>query len=205
MATVDWKTLFSSRNMWFLSLMYFCYVYTFWIYLTWMPSYLVESRGFSIVGSGVGAGLPLLAGAATNALGGWTSDRLSQSRGLRIGRRVPAIAGLLIGAGMILPGVLAKNPYLAVASLTLAAAGLEFTTGVSWAVAIDVGEERAGTVSATMNMFGNLGGAVSPLVFGVLVDWTGHWSLPFIIASALVVVAALCWLKIDPERSVLVR
>lgn len=204
-AGVDWKTLFASRNMWLLSSMYFCYVYTFWIYLTWMPSYLVESRGFSIVGSGFGAGLPLLAGAATNAIGGWTSDRLSASRGLRFGRRVPAIAGLLIGAGFILPGVLVANPYVAVASLTLAAAGLEFTTGISWAVAIDVGEERAGTVSATMNMFGNLGGALSPLAFGLLVDWTGHWELPFIIASGMIVVAALLWLRIDPERSVLVE
>ena len=200
---VPWRILLRSRNMWMICLMYFCYVYTFWIFLSWMPSYLVESRGFGLLAGGVFAGLPLLAGAVTNTLGGWVSDRLSASRGLRFGRRSTAIAGFIVGVAFIVPGVLTANPYVAVACLTLAAAGLEFTTGVSWAVAIDVGHEYAGTVSAMMNMFGNLGGALSPLVFGMLVQWTGRWELPFLIASALCVVAALTWLKIDPERSVL--
>lgn len=202
---VPWKILFSSSNMWALSLMYFCYVYTFWIYLTWIPTYLIESRGFSIVASGVGAGLPLFAGALTNSLGGWVSDRLSESRGLRFGRRIPAIAGLIAGAAFIIPGVLIESPWVAVVCLMLAAAGLEFTTGISWAVAIDVGQEQAGTVSAVMNMMGNLGGALSPFIFGVLVDVTGYWELPFLIASGLVFVAAFLWTRIDPERSVLVK
>lgn len=191
--------------MWLLSVMYLCYVYSFWIYLTWTPTYLVEERGFGIVASGIGAGLPLFAGALTNSLGGWYSDRLSAKRGLKIGRRLPAIAGFLAGAAFIVPGVLVEDAYLAVAFLTLAAAGLEFTTGVSWATAIDVGHEHAGTVSAFMNMMGNLGGALSPFLFGVLVDWTGRWELPFLIASVMIVIAALLWLRIDPEKSVLVE
>lgn len=200
---VPWAILARSRNMWLIALMYFCYVYTFWIYLTWIPSYLVDERGMSIVGAGVGAGLPLLAGAVTNSLGGWVSDRLSARRGLRFGRRVPAIAGFAFGAAFIMPGILVDDPWIAVASLTLAAGGLEFTTGISWAVAIDVGEDFAGTVSAVMNMFGNLGGALSPLLFGFLVDVTGRWEVPFMIATALIVVACLLWFRIDPERSVL--
>lgn len=202
---VPWKILLTSRNMWLLSLMYFCYVYTFWIYLTWTPTYLVEERGFGLVASGVGAGLPLFAGAVTNSVGGWVSDKLVSSRGLAFGRRVPAIAGFVAGVAFILPGVMVEDPYVAVACLTLAAAGLEFTTGVSWATAIDVGHEHAGTVSAVMNMCGNLGGALSPFLFGVLVDVTGRWELPFFIASALIGVAALLWLRIDPGRSVLVE
>lgn len=202
---VPWGVLLRSKNMWLLAVMYMCYVYSFWIYLTWTPTYLVEERGFSMVGSGIGAGLPLFAGAITNSVGGWVSDRLSASRGLRFGRRIPAMVGFVAGAAFIVPGVLVHDPYLAVASLTLAAAGLEFTTGVSWATAIDVGHEHAGTVSAVMNMMGNLGGALSPFVFGVLVDQTGHWELPFLIASVLIVIAALLWLRIDPERSVLVE
>lgn len=202
---VPWGILLRSKNMWLLAVMYMCYVYSFWIYLTWTPTYLVEERGFSIVGSGIGAGLPLLAGAVTNSVGGWVSDRLSARKGLRFGRRIPAMGGFIAGAAFIVPGVLVRDPYLAVASLTLAAAGLEFTTGVSWATAIDVGQEHAGTVSAVMNMMGNLGGALSPFLFGVLVDWTGHWELPFLIASVLIVIAALLWLRIDPERSVLVE
>lgn len=200
---VPWRMLLRSRNMWTICLMYFCYVYTFWIYLTWIPTYLVEARGFSLLESGIFAGLPLLAGAVTNTLGGWLSDRLSATRGLRFGRRLIAMIGFAAGVVFIIPGVLVDDPYLAVMFLTLAAAGLEFTTGVSWAVVIDVGHEYAGTVSALMNMFGNLGGAISPFLFGVLIAWTGRWELPFLIASVLCVVAGLLWFKIDPETSVL--
>ncbi|NIP57520.1 MAG: MFS transporter [Gemmatimonadetes bacterium] len=200
---VPWGILLRSRNMWLICAMYAAYVYTFWIFLTWIPTYLVESRGFSLLESGVYAGLPLFAGAVTNTLGGWASDRLSVRRGLRWGRRIPAVAGFVAGVAFIVPGALAGEPLVAVACLTLAAAGLEFTTGVSWAVVIDVGQEYAGTVSAMMNMSGNLAGALSPLVFGALVQWTGRWEVPFLIAAALSLVAALLWLRIDPERSVL--
>jgi sugar phosphate permease len=202
-AKVPWRVLLRSSNMWMIALMYFCYVYTFWIFLTWIPTYLVESRGFSLLAGGFLAGLPLLVGAATNTLGGWISDRLVATRGLRFGRRATAIVGFIAAIIFIVPGAVTSNPYVAVACLTLAAAGLEFTTGVSWAVAIDVGHEYAGTVSAMMNMFGNLGGALSPVVFGALVQWTGRWELPFLIAGVLCVIAALCWFRIDPERSVL--
>ncbi len=202
---VPWRALLRSPNMWTICLMYFCYVYTFWIFLSWMPTYLVESRGFSLLAGGVFAGLPLLVGAVTNTAGGWISDRLVSSRGLRFARRATAIAGFIAAIVFILPGAVANNPYLAVAFLTLAAAGLEFTTGVSWAVAIDVGHEYAGTVSAMMNMFGNLGGALSPIVFGMFVQWTGRWEPPFLIAAGLCMVAAVCWLRIDPERSVLLE
>jgi sugar phosphate permease len=200
---VPWRVLLRSSNMWTICLMYFCYVYTLWIFLTWMPTYLVESRGFSLLAGGFFAGLPLLMGAVTNTVGGVISDRLIPKRGLRFARRTTAMVGFIAAILFILPGAMTKNPYIAVACLSLAAAGLEFTTGVSWAVAIDVGHEYAGTVSAMMNMFGNLGGALSPLVFGMLVQWTGHWELPFLIAGFLCVIAALCWLRIDPERSVL--
>lgn len=200
---VPWRLLLRNTNMWTICLMYFCYVYTFWIFLSWMPTYLVESRGFSLLAGGFFSGLPLLAGAVTNTAGGWISDRLSQSRGLRFGRRATAMSGFVFAIAFIVPGALTSSPTVAIVCLTLAAAGLEFTTGVSWAVAIDVGREYAGTVSAMMNMFGNLGGALSPVVFGMLVQWTGRWELPFLIASALCVVAALCWFRIDPERSVL--
>lgn len=200
---VPWRILLRSRNMWLICAMYACYVYSFWIFLTWIPTYLAEERGFSLLESGIYAGLPLFAGAVTNTLGGWVSDRLSESRGLRIGRRLPAIVGFVAGVAFIVPGALSESPLVAVACLTLAAAGLEFTTGISWAVVIDVGQEYAGTVSAMMNMSGNLAGAASPVVFGALVQWTGHWEIPFLIAGVLSFGAALLWMGIDPERSVL--
>jgi MFS family permease len=57
-------------------------------------------------------------------------------------------------------------------------------------------------VSGMMNMAGNIGGALSPLVFGVLVQY-GNWQAPFIVAAALMVIGAGIWaFWLDPEKSV---
>jgi hypothetical protein len=55
---------------------------------------------------------------------------------------------------------------------------LECTIGPSWAVPMDVGGKCSGTISGMMNMAGNIGGALSPIVFGVLVQF-GSWQAPF--------------------------
>ena len=71
-----------------------------------------------------------------------------------------------------------------------------------WAVPMDVGSKNSGTVSGMMNMAGNIGGALSPIVFGILVQF-GSWQAPFIVAAGLLVVgAAVSAFWVDPEASV---
>jgi sugar phosphate permease len=66
-----------------------------------------------------------------------------------------------------------------------------------------VGGQYSGTVSGMMNMAGNIGGALSPIVFGVLVQY-GSWQAPFIVAAALLVFGAAVWaFWLDPDRSVI--
>jgi MFS family permease len=67
---------------------------------------------------------------------------------------------------------------------------------------MDVGGKFSGTVSGMMNMAGNIGGALSPLVFGVLVQY-GSWQAPFIVAASLLVIGSLIWaFWLDPDVSV---
>ena len=87
----------------------------------------------------------------------------------KIGRRVVAIVGLLGCAVCIVPAALTENAYIAVYGLTASMFFLECTIGPSWAVPMDTGGKYSGTVSGMMNMAGNFGGAISPIVFGVLV------------------------------------
>ena len=51
----------------------------------------------------------------------------------------------------------------------LAFFGIEFTVGVSWAIPLDIAGDRAGSVSSVMNMCGNIGGAISPIVLPYVV------------------------------------
>jgi ACS family glucarate transporter-like MFS transporter len=67
---------------------------------------------------------------------------------------------------------------------------------------MDTGGEHSGTVSGMMNMAGNIGGAISPIVFGVLVQ-IGSWQAPFMVAAGLLVVGSAVWaFWLDPDASV---
>jgi sugar phosphate permease len=198
-----WQKLLRSPNMWFVCIMYFCYGYVLWIFLNWLPTYFSEVRGFSLVRSGIYAGIPLLAGTVTNGLGGWLSDRLYlRTRNLCFSRRIISVIGFSIAVAFVALGVMASSPGLAILWMSIAVAGLELTTGVSWALPLDIAPDHAGTVSGVMNMFGNLGGALSPIVFALLLERFNSWTPPFLLASGLCVVAGLAWFKIDADVAV---
>jgi MFS family permease len=100
------------------------------------------------------------------------------------------------------PAALTEDAYTAVYCLTAAMFFLECTIGPSWAVPMDVAGEHSGTISGMMNMAGNIGGALSPIVFGVLVQF-GSWKAPFIVAASLLIVGATVWaFWLDPDASV---
>jgi MFS family permease len=197
--SVPWRAILTSRDVWTLSLMYFCYGWVLWIYLQWLPTYLVEARQFSQLRVGLGASLPLLVATITNAAGGWLSDTLTRAWGKRPGRITVSIAGFLVAAAALIPGVLARDAGTALAWLVVALAGLELTVAVSWAMSIDLGRHFSGSVSGVMNTWGNLGGASSAVVVGYLATLYS-WTLPFIVASGLCLLAAGLACFIDPTR-----
>jgi sugar phosphate permease len=202
-ASVPWATLLRSPNMWAIMCAYFTYVYCLWIFLSWLPSYLVDFRHFTLLKVGLFASLPLFAGVIGDTVGGLATDWLLKRTGnTKLARRAVAITGLLGCAVFIVPAALTADAYTAVYCLTASLFFLECTIGPSWAVPMDAGGKYSGTVSGMMNMAGNIGGALSPLVFGFLVQY-GNWQAPFIVAASLLVLGAAVWaFWLDPDRSV---
>jgi len=202
---VPWATLLRSPNMWAIMCAYFTYVYCLWIFLTWLPSYLVEYRHFTLVKVGILASLPLWAGVIGDTVGGLAADWLFTKTGnAKLAVRLVAIVGMLGCVVFMVPAALTENPYTAVYCLTAALFFLECTIGPSWSVPMHVGGKYSGTVSGMMNMAGNIGGALSPTVFGLLVQFAGSWFAPFIVSAVLLVLGAAVWaFWLDPEASVL--
>jgi sugar phosphate permease len=202
-ANVPWGTLLRSPNMWAIMCAYFTYVYCLYIFLTWLPSYLVEFRHFTLLKVGIFASLPLFAGVIGDTVGGLATDWLLKKTGnTKLARRAIAITGLLGCAVFIVPAALTEDAYTAVYCLTGAMFFLECTIGPSWSVPMDTGGKYSGTVSGMMNMAGNFGGALSPLVFGFLAQY-GNWQAPFIVAAILLVLGSAVWaFWLDPDRSV---
>jgi len=201
-ANVPWKQILTSPQMWLLAAMYACYGYSIGIYLQWFPKYLVDAHGFSLTQMGFYASLPLMAGVAGDIAGGWTSDEVLKRTGnLKMARRLVAIVGFLMAGGMIMLAINQTDPLIGVGFFALAVFGLELTVGVSWAVALDIGDEYAGSVSAVMNTSGNLGGTVAAAATGYLVTYYS-WNAAFGVLAVLAAIAATLFLWIDASKRV---
>lgn len=201
---VPWRVLLGTPNMWFIMMAYFCYNYCLWFFMTWLPSYLTEFRHFSVVKMGMYASFPLLAGVIGDTVGGLITDKiLKKTNNIKFARKVVAIPAMLGSAICLIPVTQTTNPYTAVYCLAASMFFLECNIGPAWAVTMDVGGQYSGTVSGLMNMAGNIGGAMSPLIFGALVQ-AGSWTAPFYLESGLLTVGALVWFfLLNPEKSVI--
>jgi sugar phosphate permease len=202
--SVPWSTLLPSPNMWAIMAAYVTYVYTLTIFLTWLVSYLADGRHFTANEARSLSSWPLLGMVIGNIVGGLATDWLLHKTGsARFARRSVAIVGLLACALFVVLAALVEDGYTAVYWLTAAGFFLECTIGASWSVPMDTAGKYSGTVSAMMNMAGQLVGAVlSPYVFGKFAQ-QGNWEAPWIVAAILLVVGAGIWgFWLDPERSV---
>jgi sugar phosphate permease len=201
--SVPWRIILRNRTVWMLAAMYFCYGYAIDVYLDWFPKYLYDARGVNLKQMGFYASMPFIAGAVGNLLGGWFSDRWAARTGnLKAARRVIAVLGFLIAAGSILPATFTTHTTASVIFSCVAVFGLELTVGVSWAIPLDIGGDFAGSIASIMNTFGNLGGAISPVLLGYLLGGYG-WNVPFTISAILCLVAIFFCFGVDPTHGVL--
>jgi len=200
-----WRALFRSPTTWGLIIGAAAYTYCIFFYTTWLPTYLVSHRGLSLTQMGVFASLPLFAGMAGDVLGGVISDGIVKRTG-RVGfaRKVVVVPAFLISAAALVPAALTSDPYFSVSCLAASLFFMELMTGPWWAVPSDVAGAHAGTLAGIMNMSANVGGAISPFVFGRLTEG-GNWTAPFMISAAVLVVGAVGWaFLVDPERPIVV-
>src|SRR5580692_3762888 len=201
-AKVPWRQILAQGNLWILALMYFCYNFNLNVYNDWFPTYLHDARGMTLAKMGIYASLPLFAGTLGDLLGGWCSDQVLRKTGnVNLARRWVAISGFVVSGAATIPAILAPDPKVSVAFYCLAFFSLEWTVGISWAVPLDIGGDFAGSVSAFMNMCGNIGGAISATVLGYLVGAFG-WNVPFLVTGGLSAFAAILYLRIDSSREI---
>jgi MFS transporter, ACS family, glucarate transporter len=198
-----WKALLANRMTALVCVMYFTQSYGFNFYVTWLPTYLKNVRGFASVSLGVFAGLPLAFSVLAVLLGGLATDRLARRFGLRAGRATVGGAGLLAAGACLMAGTFTANPFASAVLIALGGASANFMLPAAWGACVDMGGAHAGTLSGAMNTSGQIGGFLSPLIVGFCVQWFGSWSAPLYLTAALYVLGAICWTWIDPSRRLL--
>jgi MFS transporter, ACS family, glucarate transporter len=198
-ARIPWSKILTSREVWGVTLSYFCFGYVAWIFFSWFYIYLAKVRGLNLKASAFYGMLPFLAMAVCCALGGVLNDRLTKWRGERLGRCGVAAVSIAFTAVFLVIG--SRTAHAQLASLVLAGgAGMLYLAQSSfWSVTADIGGRSSGAVSGFMNMGAQAGGAVTAILTPLIAEHYG-WTASFLTAAALCVVGALAWLTVDPKK-----
>jgi MFS transporter, ACS family, glucarate transporter len=197
-----WRQLLTSPNLYAICAMYFTFGYGLYFYFTWLPTYLVRELRFSLLAGGLFSSLPFLLAGAANITGGWCTDALARTRGLRVARVMLGFTAFSLCAVLILGSILVPTAVAKAMLLALALAAADFALSACWAVCLDVAPRHAGVVTGFMNTFGNLGGLIGPMVVGLMVDRLGSWTLPLYVTAGVYFAGALAWLAINPSRRI---
>src|ERR1044071_1790687 len=198
---IPWGKFISSRTVWLLWAQYFFLSYGWYFYITWMPTYLHETfPHLSEMQRTLLNCIPLFFGGLGSIFCGLISTPLARWLGsVATTRRCCGSIGLFGAAIMLIVSIQFKNPLLAVLSVGMASFCNDLAMPGSWGACMDVGGRCAGSLSGSMNMLGNAGGALAPMVVPfVLKAAHGNWNANFWMFAAAYVLAALCWLFIDP-------
>jgi MFS family permease len=202
-AKVPWGAFLGSRSTWLLWAQYFCLSYGWYFYITWLPKY-VKERGLGLELGAVLSGLPLLCGGVGSIVSGFLAPMLARrTGGMRRARRLLAVVGFVGAGSLVLYSIRVRDPVVALVLMGLAGFSNDLVMPCSWGACMDVGGKFAGTFSGSMNMMGNFGGAVGPIVVGFILlqgknlEVYRRWAPAFYLSAAIYFLGAVCWLFID--------
>ncbi|MDN7179961.1 MFS transporter [Caballeronia sp. SEWSISQ10-4 2] len=202
---VLWLDLFRYRTIWGMMIGLFCLNFAIYFFITWFPSYLLQSRGFSLASLGTWGMLPALLAVPGGWLGGYVSDSL-----FRRGWSATAARKTCLVLGMLLSSSIALSAFVdsvwgCLALFALAYASLSFAGANVWTLVGEVAPTPAhvASIGGIQNFAGNLAGIFITTFTGVMLSITkGSFVVPLVAAGALCVVGALSYLfvvgKVEP-------
>jgi MFS family permease len=188
------------REAWGACFGHFCANYTFYFVISWLPLYLVKTRGFSLAQMAEIGGMIYVVSAASSLASGWIADRWMH-RGASSNRvRKTLMIASCVGIAVAMLGGALGGPAVSVASLFLA--GLAFGPGTATIYAIGqtlAGPRAAGKWVAMQNCVGNTAGIIAPIVTGALIDRTGQFTWAFALACAMSLAGVAFWGVMIPK------
>ena len=184
-----------------LILTFFCYGWTLWVYLSWLPSFFGQSFHLDLKNSAIFSAGILLGGVVGDTLGGVLSDAIFRRTGDLRKARTWIIIGAFLAAFMCLLVVLLTHE-LAIVSIALTAAFflMEVAVAPLWLITMDVAPRFSGTAGGYLSVGFAASGILSPLAFGYVVDRSGSWQLPFAMSMGLLLVGCISALFLKPDQ-----
>lgn len=196
---VPWRRLF--RRMVPVTMVYFCYGWTLWLWLSWIPQYFLHNYSLNLMQSAFSASAVFLAGVVGDTLGGAVTDAIySRTGSLKLARSWMVGLCMLLAILSLIPLFMTHDLYVSMVCLACGFFFSEMTIGPMWAIPLDIAPEYSGTASGMMNTGSALAAIISPVVSGYLIDRLGNWNLPFIGSIVLMAVGSVLALRMQPGR-----
>lgn len=189
--------LLRSSSMWGVALTQGCAVYTQYLFLTWLPSYLQTVKHFDIKSVGAYTALPYVGAVLLGIMLGKVSDRLIEARGQGNGQRRKMIAAMLLASSVILVTPLVSQVWLIVMLFTISLTGISTAIAMNVALTCDllVSSADAGKATSIATFGGNVFGVLAPIVTGYVIAATGSFNAAFVLAGVLLVCGAVISLR----------
>jgi MFS family permease len=190
-----WKGLFAHRATWGMIFGFFGSVYLNWVYLTWLPAYLVNERHMTLAASGFFASIPFFCGFGGCLAAGWLSDQASRMSATPVlGRRLAVALAMFGMAGFTVLGALAESNGFAIVCISIVIFLANAASACSWALATAVAPpNRVASLGSLQNFGGFVGGALAPVVTGFIAQ--AHSFAPALfVGAALACLGALSYL-----------
>lgn len=196
---IPWIQLLTNRCTVGIFLTKFCGDYLYYMFLTWVPSYLVMERGFSILKMGIYASLPFLTAFVVQPVAGYLSDWLvKRGTSLTVARKGVLVTAQLCASSIMAVGFV-ENPMVAVAILTLNVAAASTIGGMMFTLVTEVSPPgMTGTVTGSMNTVGAIAGILAPTITGIIVKFTGSFQMALALSGSLLLLAACTVLFVIP-------
>ena len=192
---------FQNKYLWFLLIMYICYAIGAYFFQSWFHTYLQKGRQIPENQLIWASSVPYLLAALGCFTGGWLSDLACLRWGKKWGRRIVPMIGLFVSGICIMTASIVNDNLTCIILLGIGMAFMDVTAPVAWAVAMDMGGTKSGTVSGAMNSAGLLGAYLSTVVFGYLANAYGYY-LPVLYIGIIVFCGTFIWLKIDATQKI---
>lgn len=202
-----WNIFLTRFSFYALAAQYFVVQFVVSLFLIWLPTYLTEQYHVKLSDPDMAwaAGAPWIAMFILILLAGTISDKVLQKGKSRfMARAAIAIIGFLVFCFSLFMSIQSDNLVVNVIWLSLCLGGIGVATGMSWAAATDLGRNFSGSVSGWMNLWGNIGALISPLLAGFLVDIVG-WIVTLELVIIPVIFAIIMWFFVQPDKPLIVE
>jgi MFS transporter, ACS family, D-galactonate transporter len=190
--------LLRNRKVWGLTIGFAAYGYSFYLFLTWLPNYLVQSMHMSILKSAGFTAIPwICATVAGLGVGGWLIDHLI-ARGYDETpvRKTVLVVGMLLGLA-VFGATVTTDPVWAIVWISVALSGLAAASPVGWSIpSLIAPRGGTGTIGGIMNFLNNMMGVVAPVTTGYIVGATGSFVGAFLAAGIVLVIGIVAYVFI---------